>query len=172
MLFIEPEILLSTVHQWHIISPRTSLATDKQTFMKLVGSGNISYTDLVSISQNQNVAIDKLILLLQGFGLIFQHHVAASEARQFFIPCFLSEVAPSDIQKEEGYDGCLYVLFKNPVHVSSMLFYQLCFGLDALKDTKDLDFPGSNCCRCQYLGVDMELVHQKLMDRIQIRLNK
>ncbi|KAK3102673.1 hypothetical protein FSP39_013057 [Pinctada imbricata] len=171
-LFIDPQILLTIVHHWHTISPRSGQVTDKHMFMKLVGSGNISHSDLVSITQCHNVSVDRLISLLQGFGLTFQYKTNNTEQRQYFVPCFLSDLMSSEIPRSESFEGCLYLQFLKPLHLSSMIFFQVCFGLDMHSETRDLDFPGANCCKFTCMGSDVVLVHQKLYDRIQILVNK
>ncbi|XP_061187342.1 uncharacterized protein LOC133195501 [Saccostrea echinata] len=182
LLFIRPDILLDRIHQLQTISPRIIQSNEaiKQIWLKLIASGFFlqsdwseicPQTDLYSMSSMKlQLSPDKVLLLLQAFGLIFRQE--AIDGSHYFIPCFIPEPVYSEKTFEYTTGSLYFQLRGNPPHISSMIYFHLVFRLNNASDARSLVVTNSITCVIHHAGYEITLIHEKLRDRIQIQLNR
>lgn len=182
IFFIRPDVLLDRIHQLQTISPRIIQSNEgiKQICLKLIGSGFISHPDWLELcpltdhhslsNLKLQISPEKVLLLLQAFGMIFRQE-GAIDGSHYFIPCFIPE--PVHSESSEQVSGSLYFQLKgNPPHISSMVYFHLVFRLNNASDMRSLTVANSSTCVIHHTGYEITLIHEKLRDRIQIQLHR
>lgn len=177
-MFIEPEILLASIQNLILVPPELikNCESTKQKYFRLIDTGIISQEDLVSLCSNSINGIEKMIELLEIYGLIFRQEIDQDGKIHvgYFVPYFIQEQTITDSPKPDCSDLCLYIQFTTHMskHISSMQFYHLSNCINNASHSRDIVVSGSASCVVHHHGFKITMFHQKLYDRIQIILTR
>ncbi|XP_033745230.1 uncharacterized protein LOC117330827 [Pecten maximus] len=175
-LFIDPKVLLDCVQNVNVFLQQLkgvqSLEGARQKGVRGLSTGVITEEDLIDIISQQchNNSVEKIIHLLEIFGLIFRQKSPCTDSggMNYLVPYLITDQSTLAPPTTEPTELCLYVDFRT--HTSSLVFYQLAFAINNSSDSHSLTMIGPASCCLSHLGYDLTLHHHKLRDRIQINL--
>ncbi|OWF45250.1 uncharacterized protein LOC110457259 [Mizuhopecten yessoensis] len=175
-LFIDPKVLLDCVQNVNVFLQQLmgvqSLEGARQKGVRGLSTGVITEEDLTDIISQQchNNSVEKIIHLLEIFGLIFRQKSSGTDSggMNYLVPYVITDQSTLAPPTAEPTELCLYVDFR--MHTSSLVFYQLAFAINNSSDCHNLAMIGPASCCLSHLGYDLTLHHHKLRDRIQINL--